>query len=147
MPLFHTTLVEVHREYERASRAAKDVVEVYKNATAAADRLQEQCAESQADNTELSEKLRQTEEKLKEAKDRVQTQQLPNRSQELDHQVHEQLKEAEKKVEDTTARATTYEQRVKKLEDCILMAKTEISKGLDTKDDAIQRLKRRLAQQ
>ena len=123
------------------------MVEVYKRATVATDRFQEECAKSQDYNADLSEKLRETEEKLKEAKDRVQTQQLPNRSQELDHQVHEQLKEAEKTVEDATARATTVEQRVKKLEDLILLAKTEISKWLDAKDEAIQRLKRRLVQQ
>ena len=34
-------------------------------------------------------------------------------SQEPNHQVQEQLKEAKKKVEDTTARATTTKQKVK----------------------------------
>ena len=55
MPLLYTSLVEVHREYERQNRAAKDMAEEYKNATATANRLQEQCAKRQADNTGLSE--------------------------------------------------------------------------------------------
>ena len=35
MPPLHEALVEVHREYERANRAATDIAELYKNATAA----------------------------------------------------------------------------------------------------------------
>ena len=39
MPPLHTTLVEVHRKYERANRAAKDMAEAYKRATTVEDRL------------------------------------------------------------------------------------------------------------
>ena len=65
MPLFHTTLIEVHREYERENRASKDMVEAYKKSTMAAYRLQEQCAKSQADNAKLSEKLEEVKGQLK----------------------------------------------------------------------------------
>ena len=57
MPLLHSTLVEVHREYEKAKRATKDMVEACKRATMAADRLQEQCSKNQVDNTDLSAKV------------------------------------------------------------------------------------------
>ena len=33
MPLLHEALVEVHKEYERASKATKDMAELYKKAT------------------------------------------------------------------------------------------------------------------
>ena len=39
MPPLHEALVEVHREYEKPSRAAKDMAEMYKKATTAADVL------------------------------------------------------------------------------------------------------------
>ena len=39
MPSLHEALVEVHREYEKASRAARDMAEMYKKATTAADVL------------------------------------------------------------------------------------------------------------
>ena len=35
MPSLHEALVEVHKEYERASRPAKDMAELYKKAMAA----------------------------------------------------------------------------------------------------------------
>ena len=57
MTPLQTTVVEMHREYERENRASKDMVEAYKTATTAVDRLQEQRAKSQADNAELSAKL------------------------------------------------------------------------------------------
>ena len=41
MPPLHEVLVEVHREYDRASKEARDMVELYKRATVV-DRLQEQ---------------------------------------------------------------------------------------------------------
>ena len=39
IPPLHEALVEVHREYEKASRAAKDMAELYKRATTPADVL------------------------------------------------------------------------------------------------------------
>ena len=39
MPPLHEALVEIHREYERASKAANDMTERYKNVSAAAEEL------------------------------------------------------------------------------------------------------------
>ena len=39
MPPLHEALVEVHREYEKASKPAKDMAELYKRATTTTDVL------------------------------------------------------------------------------------------------------------
>ena len=54
LPPLHTTLLEVHREYHRANRAAKDMVEAYKRATVAEYQLQDKWTKSQAENDKLS---------------------------------------------------------------------------------------------
>ena len=46
MPPLHKALVEVHKEYAKASQAAKDMADLYKKATAAADMLNAQCTTS-----------------------------------------------------------------------------------------------------
>ena len=43
MPPLHEALVEVHREYEKASRATKDMAELYKKVTMTAEVLNAQC--------------------------------------------------------------------------------------------------------
>ena len=43
MPPLYEALVEVHKEYAKASRAATDMVDLYKKATAATDMLNAQC--------------------------------------------------------------------------------------------------------
>ena len=50
MPPLHEALVEVHREYEKATRAAKDMVDLYEKAIAAVDVLNAQCTNMQAEN-------------------------------------------------------------------------------------------------
>ena len=50
MPPLHEALVEVHREYEKASRAAKDMADLYKKATATSEILNAQCTNKQAKN-------------------------------------------------------------------------------------------------
>ena len=50
MPPLHEALVEVHKEYAKASRAAKDMVDMYNKATTAAEILNAQCTASQAKN-------------------------------------------------------------------------------------------------
>ena len=47
MAPLHEALVEVHREYEKASKATKDMTEKYKKATAAADVLNAQYTREQ----------------------------------------------------------------------------------------------------
>ena len=64
MPPLHEALVEVHREYIKASRAAKDMADLYKTATTASKILNAQCASMQVENRQLSKQLRQTEEQL-----------------------------------------------------------------------------------
>ena len=56
------------------------------------------------------------------------------------------MHEAEAGIRTATARAEEAETRVKKVEECLLLAKIEIGKWLEAKDKAIQRLKRQLAQ-
>ena len=70
LPL-HETLVEVHREYEKASRAAKDMVDLYIKVTTASEILNAQCITSQAENQQLSEQLRQIEEQLQKTKEEL----------------------------------------------------------------------------
>ena len=48
-PLYEA-LGEVHNEYGKANRAAKDMVDMYKKATAAADMLNAQRTTSQTEN-------------------------------------------------------------------------------------------------
>mgnify|MGYP006872755391 CR=1 FL=1 len=50
MPPLYEALVEVHQEYEKASRVAKDMAELYKKATTAADVLYAQCTQRQIEN-------------------------------------------------------------------------------------------------
>ena len=45
LPL-HEAIIEVHREYERASRASRDMAESHKKATTTVDQLSEQCTKS-----------------------------------------------------------------------------------------------------
>ena len=71
MPPLHEALVEVHKEYAKASRAAKDMADMYKTATTATEILNKQCTASQAENQRLSEQLREAEELLKEIKEEV----------------------------------------------------------------------------
>ena len=71
MPSLQEALVEVHKEYVKANRAAKDMVDLYKKATAASDILNAQCTATQAENKRLSEQLQQTEEQLKKTKDEL----------------------------------------------------------------------------
>ena len=125
MPLLHITLVEVHREYEKANMVAKDMVEAYKKATSATNQLQEQYDKSQAINVFGG---------------------ATERSHGNDQGLEEQLRENIKKLEETTNQATQAEQKVHKLEDRLAMAKIDLGKWMEAKDHVIQQLKRKLAQ-
>ena len=89
MPPLHVALVEVHSEYEKVNMAAKDMAEAYKKATTTIDPLREQYDKRQANNVELLAKLQQIQERLKEAKERLQAQEFPNRSHEPDQHLEE----------------------------------------------------------
>ena len=68
MPPLHEALVEVHKEYAKASRAAKDMADLYKKATTAVEMLNVQCTASQAENQRLSKQVRLIEELLKKTR-------------------------------------------------------------------------------
>ena len=57
MPPLHEALVEVHREYEKASRVARDMAEMYKKATTAADVLNARYTRKQEENQRLKDQL------------------------------------------------------------------------------------------
>ena len=103
MPLLHITLVEVHREYAKVNMAAKDMAKAYKKAT---DLLQEQYEQSQAINGELLAKLQPAEEQLKQAIDRLNAHEGSSRLHENDQGLEEQLRDALKKLEETTNQVT-----------------------------------------
>ena len=65
MPSLHEALVEVHKEYAKASQPAKDMAKMYKKALAAAEILNKQRTASQDENHLLSEELREKEEIMK----------------------------------------------------------------------------------
>ena len=71
MPQLHEALEEVHKEYVKASRAAKDMADMYKKAKTADEILNAQCTASQAENQRLSEQLREAEELLKKIMEEV----------------------------------------------------------------------------
>ena len=73
------------------------MAELYKNATVASDVLIDKCKRTEAEKDELSKKLRQTEEKLKQAED-----QLLDRLSESDQELQQKLHEVEAAIEVAT---------------------------------------------
>ena len=71
----------------------------------------------------------------------------PSRSHEHGQQLEEQLRETEKNQEEANDRVTQTEQKVQNLGDHRTMAKINIGKWMDANDQAIQQLKKKLAQQ
>ena len=104
MPSLHTVMVKVHREYARQNRAAKDMVEACKKATTVTDRLHDRFSSAQVANTDLSERLCQTEEKLKKAEDQMQNRDFVNITQVPDQQLRNHLRKIEKKIHEANER-------------------------------------------
>ena len=71
VPPLHMTLVEVHQELANKVRVAKDMTNVTKRTTKAADPMQEWLEATQA-KEELEERLQRAKSKLKEVEDRLQ---------------------------------------------------------------------------
>ena len=69
VPPLHEALVEVHQEYEKDSRAAKDMAELYKRAIVTADVLNAQCAQGQIENQQLKDQLQKAQAVLEKASD------------------------------------------------------------------------------
>ena len=142
MPPLHEALVEVHREYERASKAAKDMADLYKKETVALEVLNKKYTRTQVEKEELSKQCRQIEEKLRKAEEELLTHQQPNRLSDFEQELKQRLKEAEASTQSATTRAEEADARAKKIEERLLSAKTEVGKWLDAKDAEIRRLKR-----
>ena len=135
-PLYEA-LGEVHNEYGKANRAAKDMVDMYKKATAATEILNKQCTTSLAENQRLSEKLREAEELLKKITEEVLRR--PDKFVQEWQQKCQQTEEALKQVE---AKAVSLENRTKALEEQRHSAQTEFGNQLAEKDNIITRLRR-----
>ena len=133
MPPLHEALVEVHREYERASKAASDMAERYKYVSAAVEELKAQYAREQEENKKMKEVILQME-----------TQGRPSVS---DPELQQKLSEAEKAKQDEATRADKAESRNKELEEQLQSAKAEACKCLEEKESLIQDLQRQLAEQ
>ena len=73
MPPLNTVLVEVHQEYARTNKVAKDMVEACRKTTVAANRLNDQYSSAKEDNTKLTNRLRQVGEKMKQVEDHIQS--------------------------------------------------------------------------
>ena len=117
MPPLHEALVEVHKEYVKASRAAKDMVDLYRKATTATDMLNAQCTPWKTENHRLFEQLRQTEEQLMKTREEMLQQAATHRTLESEQELQQKLQEAEDALKRTEARVETLENRTKALED------------------------------
>ena len=96
MPPLHEALIEVHRQYKKASRAAKDMAEIYKKATAAADVLNAKYNRKQEENQRLKEQLRRNLEALEKARDQILQVEEHSRLLVSDPQLQQKLEEAKK---------------------------------------------------
>ena len=66
---------------------------------------------------------------------------------EADQELQQKLQQVAATLKVAEARAKTTKTRSKKIEDRLQLAKTEVDKWLDAKDDLIQRLRQQLAKQ
>ena len=147
MPPLHEALVEVHKEYAKASRAAKDMADLYKKAIAAVDMLNVECTASQGENQRLSEQFRQTEEQLKNTREDLLQQETTRWPLESKQELQQKLQQAEDALKQIEARAEILENRTKTLEDQQHSAQIEFGNQLAEKQDMIRRLRRQLAHQ
>ena len=130
MPPLHEALVEVHREYEKASKAASDMAERYKSVSASAEELKRQYCNVQKENEKMKESLVQWE---TQARSTV---------SELDLQ--QKLAESKKAQQAEATRANTAEFRTKELEEQLKSIKKETDKGLEEKEHLIKNLQKQL---
>ena len=142
MPPLHEALVEVHKEYAKASRAAKDMADMYKKATATAEILNKQCTASQAENQRLSEQLREAKELLKKI-----TEEVLRGPEKFAQEWQQKCQQAEDALKQTEARAVLLENRTKTLEEQQHLAQTEFGNQLTEKDNIITRLRRQSTHQ
>ena len=141
MPPLHEALVEVHKEYAKASRAAKHMDDMYKKAIVAIEMLNAQCTASQAENQRLWEQVRQTEELLKKAREEILQQTATRRPEESKREWQQKLQDTEDALKQTEARAVLLENRTKAQEDQLHLAQTEFNNQLTRKEDMVRRFR------
>ena len=142
MPPLHEALVEVHKEYAKASRSAKDMADMYKKDTAAAEILNAQCTASQAENQWLSEQVREAEELLKKI-----TEEILRRPEEFAQEWPQKCQHAEDALKKTQGRAVLVENRTKTLKEQQHLAQNDFGNQLIKKDNMITSLQRQSAHQ
>ena len=130
MPPLHEALVEIHREYEKARKAASDMAERYKSVSASAEVLKRQFCNIQTENKELKESLNKWE-----------TQVRPMASE---SEWQKKLEEAEKSRQAETTRANNAVVRTTELEKQIESIQNGHYKILEEKDQLINKLQRSL---
>ena len=116
MPPLHVALVEVHKEYEKASQATKDMVELYKRATTATDVLNAQCTWRQEENQQLKDQLRKAQVVLEKAREQILQLKSQNRRLESDSELQQKLEQAEQARREAEIRAEKAETRSRELE-------------------------------
>ena len=132
MPPLHEALVEVHKEYAKASRAAKDMADMYKKATTAAEILNAQCTASQTENQRLSGQVREAKELLKKI-----TEEVLCRPDESVQEWQQKCLQAEEALKQAEAKAVLLEKQTKTLEEQQHLAQTEFGNQLTEKDNII----------
>ena len=147
IPPLHEALVEVHREYEKASRAARDMAELYKQATTAADVLNAQYKWMQAENQQLKNKLQEEQVALEKAREQIFQPESQRQPLETDSELQKRLDQAEKARREAEIRAEKTEDRSREMEARLQSAKTTTDRCLGEKDNVIQDLRQQLAQQ
>ena len=130
MPPLHEALVEIHREYEKARKAANDMAERYKNISASAEVLKRQFCNVQTENEELKESLSQW-----EAQARITASEL---------ELQQKLEESHKAQQAETTRANNAEFRAKDLEKQLESIRNDKAKVLEEKDQLIKKLQKNL---
>ena len=112
----------------------------YKNATAASEILNAQCTSMQAENNNCRNNF-DNKEQLQKTREELLQQTSSSWPLGFDQELQQKLQEAK------AARAEATETRSKNIEDQLQLAKPEVGKWLEAKDDLIQKLHRQLAQQ
>ena len=116
MPPLHEALVEVHREYEKANRATRDMAEMYKKATTATYVLNAQYKWKQEENQRLKDQLRRDLVVLEKAKEQIMQLESQNRSLDSNLELQQKLEEVEKARWEAKIRADKAESRTRELE-------------------------------
>ena len=138
MPLLHEALVEVHKEYAKANRAAKDMADMYKKATAATEILNAVYGFPSRKSTVVGKS--EGDKRIIEENNGRSIASAGRSAQEW-QQKCQQDEDALKQIE---ARAVLLENRTKTLEEQHL-AQTELGNHLTEKDNIITGLRRQSA--